>query len=86
MPGQLGGAAGRTPPDLLTSLGTDQEVAIYQPSTDAYWDYPRPFTAGHGGVNPYDALFGGVPWYSVLDGIPVDRLQALPVDYGKPRR
>jgi hypothetical protein len=59
---------------------TDKSDALITQAED-----PRPFMAAHGGVNPYDALFGGVPWYSVLDGIPVGRLQALPVDYGKPR-
>ncbi len=30
-----------TPPDLITSQGTDSETAIYQPSTGAYWDFWR---------------------------------------------
>ncbi|SFV17006.1 hypothetical protein [Pseudoduganella namucuonensis] len=37
-----------------------------------------------GQANPYPALFGGLPEYSVLNGIPWDRLQFLPKDYGKP--
>ena len=41
------------------------------------------YTAG-GGVNPYPALFGPFPEYSVLGGIPFDKLQFLPLDYGKP--
>lgn len=34
------------------------------------------------GVDPWDSLLGG-PSYKVLEGFPWDRLQALPVDYGK---
>ncbi|KAJ3125625.1 hypothetical protein HK098_008353 [Nowakowskiella sp. JEL0407] len=30
-----------TPPDLFVSKGTDASVAIYQPSTDTYWDFWR---------------------------------------------
>lgn len=37
-----------------------------------------------GGSDPYPELFGGEPGWRVLAGIPWDRLQALPVDYGKP--
>jgi hypothetical protein len=37
-----------------------------------------------GRSDPYPALFGGVPRYDVLDGIPWHRLQALPMDYGRP--
>jgi len=36
-----------------------------------------------GQPDPYVTLFGGVPNYAILDGIPWDRLQFLPVDYGK---
>lgn len=36
-----------------------------------------------GKPDPYAALFGSEP-FRVLEGIPWDRLQALPVDYGKP--
>jgi hypothetical protein len=36
------------------------------------------------GSDPYPALFGGAAGWSVLNGIPWDRLQALPFDYGKP--
>jgi hypothetical protein len=36
------------------------------------------------GVNPWDKIMRGVPGYEVLENFPWDRLQALPVDYGKP--
>lgn len=39
--------------------------------------------AAEGRPDPYPSLFGA-PSYSVLNGIPWTRLQALPVDYGKP--
>lgn len=39
--------------------------------------------AENGRTNPYDEPLGGVPWYVALNDIPVDRLQALPIDYGK---
>jgi hypothetical protein len=41
-------------------------------------------TVAEGRGDPYPGLFGGAPSYSVLNGLPWDRLQALPVDYGKP--
>lgn len=37
-----------------------------------------------GQTNPYPALFGGKPAYAVLDGFPWDKLQFLPMNYGKP--
>ncbi|HEX6522705.1 MAG TPA: hypothetical protein VF070_22265 [Streptosporangiaceae bacterium] len=51
---------------------------------------PRPYEATHGGVNPYPALMdpGNLlppgDWQYVLTQIPVDELQALPFNYGKP--
>ena len=44
---------------------------------------PKSYTA-LGQENPYPALFGGRPSYAVLNGFPWDRLQFLPIDYGKP--
>ena len=35
-----------------------------------------PYVAA-GQANPYDALFGGTPSYSLLNGIPWDRLQVI---------
>lgn len=93
-------AAVPTLPDMITSNGTDNEIAIYQPSTDTYWDFWRArvddtgqWSACWGGKiehyskNPgiHRYPLGGVEWHSILNGIPVDRLQALPLDYGKPR-
>jgi len=45
-----------TPPDLIASKGTDASVAIYQPSTDTYWDFWRAEkdAAGH-----WSACWGG---------------------------
>lgn len=36
------------------------------------------------GSDPWPSMMRGVPHYSILTGFPWDRLQALPVDYGKP--
>ncbi|HVJ47312.1 MAG TPA: hypothetical protein VM511_13045 [Luteolibacter sp.] len=36
--------------------------------------------------DPYPELFGGTPQYSILNGFPWDKLQFLPMNYGKPRR
>ncbi len=44
---------------------------------------PKSYTA-LGQVDPYVALFGGKPSYAVLNGFPWERLQFLPMDYGKP--
>jgi hypothetical protein len=37
-----------------------------------------------GKPDPYPALFGGKPNYAVLQGFPWDRLQFLPMHYGRP--
>lgn len=37
-----------------------------------------------GQPDPYPALFNGTPTYSLLNGMPWNRLQFLPKDYGKP--
>jgi hypothetical protein len=37
-----------------------------------------------GRPNPYPDLFQGKPAYAILNGFPWDRLQFLPMDYGKP--
>jgi len=53
---------------------------------------PRPYEASHGGVNPYPALMDPdhlLPddeWQYVLTQIPIDQLQALPLNYGGPTR
>lgn len=44
---------------------------------------PKSYTAV-GSVNPYSTLFKGVPEYALLNGFPWDRLQFLPMNYGKP--
>lgn len=40
--------------------------------------------AGGGTANPWTALMGGKPGYSIMADFPWDRLQALPTDHGKP--
>nr|WP_062334449.1 hypothetical protein [Herbidospora sakaeratensis] len=58
-----------------------------------YAEDPRPHMARNGGVDPYFELFDpdhlvepdGPEKYFVLSEIPVERLQALPMDYGKGR-
>ncbi len=37
-----------------------------------------------GEINPYPALFNGTLSYAILNGVPWDRLQFLPLNYGKP--
>lgn len=44
---------------------------------------PKSYTA-LGNVNPYGALFNGTPEYALLNGFPWNRLQFLPMNYGKP--
>jgi hypothetical protein len=34
--------------------------------------------------DPFATIFGGTPAYAILEGFPWDRLQFLPMDYGKP--
>ncbi|MDI1279529.1 MAG: hypothetical protein PSU89_18825, partial [Methylobacter sp.] len=34
--------------------------------------------------NPYPVLFGGLPTYQVLNGLPFNKMQFLPMDYGRP--
>jgi hypothetical protein len=45
---------------------------------------PRSYTA-LGQADPYPALFGGKASYAVLDGFPWERLQFMPLNYGKPK-
>jgi hypothetical protein len=51
-------------------------------SVSIYAQYPDPSLTG-GGPDPYVAFFGGQPKWAQLDGIPWDRLEALPSDYGR---
>jgi hypothetical protein len=45
---------------------------------------PRVYMAQHGTTtNPYDTIFAGRDAYTVLQDIPIDRLQVLPKDYGQ---
>jgi hypothetical protein len=44
---------------------------------------PKSFTQ-RGEEDPYPKLFEGKPAYSILEGMPWDKLQFLPMDYGKP--
>jgi hypothetical protein len=34
--------------------------------------------------DPFETIFDGTPAYAILEGFPWDRLQFLPMDYGKP--
>jgi hypothetical protein len=44
----------------------------------------RPYMAAHGTTtSPYVAIFGGRASYSVLEDIPISRLQVLPQSYGE---
>ena len=44
---------------------------------------PKSYTT-LGKPDPYPAIFNGTPAYAILNGFPWDRLQFLPMDYGKP--
>jgi hypothetical protein len=44
---------------------------------------PKSYTA-LGQIDPYPTLFSGKPSYAVLNGFPWERLQFMPLDYGKP--
>lgn len=39
-----------------------------------------------GQPDPYPAIFNGTANYALLNGMPWDKLQFLPMDYGKPKR
>jgi hypothetical protein len=43
---------------------------------------PKSYTRA-GKADPYPALFAGTPQYAILEGMPWDRLQFLPMDYGR---
>lgn len=65
---------------------TDKAGAVVTQAED-----PRPIAAADGGVDPYDLLFDpsgsypeSVSHYVLLNDIPIDRLQALPLNYGEP--
>ncbi|GAA1260194.1 hypothetical protein GCM10009677_09280 [Sphaerisporangium rubeum] len=60
-------AAVPTPPDMITSIGTDAAVTIYQPSTDTYWDFWRAEKDADGN---WSACWGGkIEHYSRNPGI-----------------
>lgn len=46
---------------------------------------PKSYTLA-GKPDPYPELFGGTAAYAILNGFPWEKLQFLPMDYGKPRR
>jgi hypothetical protein len=46
-------------------------------------DNPKSYTQ-RGEKDPYPELFDGKPAWSILQGLPWERLQFLPMDYGKP--
>jgi hypothetical protein len=55
-----------------------------------YAEDPRPYMAAHGGADPYQPLMDpnnllppGLAHYVILDQIPLNRLQALPLNYGE---
>jgi hypothetical protein len=52
-------------------------------SVTVYAQNANTWTA-HGLPDPYKAIYGSTPHYALLDGIPWDKLQALPLNYGKP--
>jgi len=45
---------------------------------------PKSFTKA-GQPDPYPQLFNGTPAYAILNGMPWDKLQFLPQDWGKPQ-
>jgi hypothetical protein len=44
---------------------------------------PKSYTAT-GMVDPYPALFNGTPSYAILNNVPWDQLQFMPMNFGKP--
>jgi glycosyltransferase involved in cell wall biosynthesis len=44
---------------------------------------PKPYTLS-GQDDPYKQLFGGTPAYSIMNRFPWDKMQFMPMDYGKP--
>ena len=48
-----------------------------------YGENPVPMM-NSGAANPYIQIFGGTPSYNVMNNFPWNRLQTLPMDYGKP--
>jgi hypothetical protein len=70
------------------AIMTDKSGALV-----TYAEDPRPQMARNGGVDPYIQLIdpdnlvpGGSEKYYALYDLPVERLQALPLDYGRPCR
>lgn len=56
-----------TPAGMVVSQGTDESVAIYQPSTDTYWDFWRAQQDADGN---WSACWGGkIEHYSANPGI-----------------
>lgn len=56
-----------TPAEMVVSQGTDESVAIYQPSTDTYWDFWR---AQQNAAGQWSACWGGrIDDYSANPGI-----------------
>jgi hypothetical protein len=75
-----------TPVGLMIATAMQQYGVVIRDkagSVSLYAENPLPIMAT-GQPNPYDELFGGTPSYALLKGVPWDRLQALPFDYGKP--
>ena len=67
------------------AIVTDKGGAVSTQAQD-----PHPYEATHGGTNPYPALldpknrYPGYAQFVVLHEIPLNRLPALPLNYGKP--
>jgi hypothetical protein len=58
---------------------TDQSGSVAIQSED-----PRPYESEHHGTNPYTQMQHGTPTFELLDAIPWNQLQAMPLNYGKP--
>ncbi len=56
---------------------TDQSGSVAVQAQD-----PRPYESAHHGLNPY-ARLDRIPTYELLDAIPWDQLQAMPLNYGQ---
>jgi hypothetical protein len=76
-----------TPLGRMLATALQQYGAIVRDTTlgsvTVYAENSLPVTPP-GSPDPYGAFYGGKPKYAQLDGIPWDRLVALPVDYGEP--
>jgi hypothetical protein len=75
-----------TPLGKMVALALQRYGLIVRDTSGAvsfYGENPLPVMTG-GAPDPYTAFFGGKAKWAQLDGIPWNRLEAMPLDYGAP--